>query len=205
MILRALIGDITNMEVDAIVNAAHPSLEGGGGVDGAVHRAAGHQLIAACLKLPVLQRNEIDYEDDPREANVRCPTGHSKITPGFNLPSKYVIHTAGPRQSDENARGLLSDCYRSSLQTAAAYECKSIAYPAISTGVFGYPLEAATIIAVNTVIEQVQADPKSYDDMEVIFVCFDEANFLVYDRVLDAARRGWETNFNTRTHNWRSV
>jgi O-acetyl-ADP-ribose deacetylase len=134
-------GDITLLEVDAIVNAANELMLGGGGVDGAIHRAAGPRLRKACLAVPQV------------EPNVRCPTGASRITPGFDLPAKYVIHTVGPiwRGGQSGESRLLASCYRTALTLAGQYGVKTIAFPAISCGVYGYPLAAAATIAVATV------------------------------------------------------
>ncbi len=133
--------DITRLDVDAIVNAANRALLGGGGVDGAIHRAAGPRLLKACRALPEVA------------PNVRCPTGEARITPGFNLPARHVIHTVGPvwHGGDRGEPGLLARCYRNSLQLAAAQQLDSIAFPAISCGVYGYPLEAAARIAIDTI------------------------------------------------------
>lgn len=179
MHITAHIGDITNVDSRAIVNAACLSLEGGGGVDGAVHRAAGPELLKACKALP---------EVSP---GIRCPTGEVRVTLAFDLPNHYIIHTVGPRYEEDRgneASKLLRNCYYNSIWKAYGFGCTSIAFPAISTGIFGYPLEAATIIAVKTVMETKRTLPK---DFSVTFVCFDEANFLVYKRVIDAARNGW--------------
>ena len=131
-------GDITQLDVDAIVNAANERMLGGGGVDGAIHRAAGYQLYEACLAIPEVR------------PDVRCPTGQSRITPGFNLRARYVIHTAGPvwRGGTCGESALLASCYRSALELARQHQVRSIAFPAISCGVYGYPLDQAAAIAV---------------------------------------------------------
>ena len=158
-------GDITTLEVDAIVNAANNALLGGGGVDGAIHRAAGPQLLVECNTLG------------------GCPTGEAKITGGYNLPSKHVIHTVGPvwdgGRANEDA--LLADCYRNSLKVADDNGLKTVAFPAISTGVFGFPKERATRIAVREV--------RAYFDQDVgveqvTFVCFSERDYDLYQSVL---------------------
>jgi len=162
-------GDITQQQVDAIVNAANSSLLGGGGVDGAIHRAAGRQLFAECSMLG------------------GCPTGHAKITRGYNLPAKYVIHAVGPRWSggyfgeDE----LLASAYRTSLELAASHECQSIAFPAISTGIFRFPLERATRIAVGEVRQFLEshAAPET-----ARFVCYNDETFAMYQRVMNETR-----------------
>jgi O-acetyl-ADP-ribose deacetylase len=130
--------DITRLAVDAIVNAANERMLGGGGVDGAIHRAAGPKLLEACRQLPEVR------------PGVRCPTGESRITPGFDLPAPYVIHTVGPvwRGGGSGEAELLAACYRSALSLAAEHDLRSIAFPAISCGVYGYPLDQAAAIAV---------------------------------------------------------
>ena len=160
------IGDITNLKVDAIVNAANTTLLGGGGVDGAIHRAAGPKLLEECRTLN------------------GCLTGEAKITKGYNLPSKFVIHTVGPvwngGKYDEDI--LLSNCYNNSLKLAKKNGIKSIAFPAISTGVYGFPSDRAASIAARTVKEFLEKD----DSIEkVIFVCFDEKTYLNYKNALN--------------------
>ena len=147
--------DITKMSVDCIVNAANERMLGGGGVDGAIHRAAGESLAEFCYMIPEIS------------AGIRCPTGHVRITPAFNLPSKFIIHTVGPVWEDgsKNEAELLASCYRRSLQLAALHG-KSVAIPAISTGVFGYPIELACNIAIQEVESFMQTD----SDLEEIFL-----------------------------------
>ncbi|MBR4784865.1 MAG: O-acetyl-ADP-ribose deacetylase [Fibrobacter sp.] len=152
-------GDITTLAVDAIVNAANCSLLGGGGVDGAIHRAAGPELLRACIPLN------------------GCETGKAKITPGFRLPAKYVIHTPGPVYRDglHGEPELLESCYRNCLELAEESECATVAFPAISTGVYGYPWEAATEIAVRTVRSFPAKTVK-----KVIFCCFSSQMERIY-------------------------
>ena len=139
--IRVLRGDITSVKVDAIVNAANELMLGGGGVDGAIHQAAGPELLAACKQVPLV---------GPR---VRCPTGEARITPGFRLPATYVIHTAGPiwRGGRFREPELLAACYSSSLALAAQHNLQSVAFPAISCGAFGYPVADACDIAIETI------------------------------------------------------
>ncbi len=149
------LGDITKLKTDAIVNAANSSLLGGGGVDGAIHRAAGPELVAECRTLH------------------GCRTGEAKITKGYKLPAKHVIHTVGPIYSGSRKDPvLLANCYRNSMDLAKENDLHSIAFSAISTGVYGYPLEEATAIAVKTVTEWLDAHPDY--DMQVIFSCFSQ-------------------------------
>ena len=153
-------GDITTLAVDAIVNAANERMLGGGGVDGAIHRAAGPQLLEACRAVPEVR------------PGVRCPTGEARLTPGFRLPARYVIHTAGPvwRGGTHGESDLLTDCYRNSLALAREHGLGSIAFPAISCGIYGYPLSDAAAIAV-AAIREFQA---AYDvPGHVLLVAFD--------------------------------
>ena len=141
MNIQAELGDITRLEVDAVVNAANERMLGGGGVDGAIHRAAGPRLLDACRAIPEVR------------PGVRCPTGEARITPGFSLPAKWVIHTVGPvwRGGGAGEDELLASCYRLSLALAVQHRVTSIAFPAISCGVFGFPAERASEIAVREI------------------------------------------------------
>jgi O-acetyl-ADP-ribose deacetylase (regulator of RNase III) len=157
-------GDITRLQVDAIVNAANRSLLGGGGVDGAIHRAAGPELLAETRTLG------------------GCPTGEARITRGYRLPARYVIHTVGPvwRGGDQGEDALLASCYRNSLKLAVENGIRTIAFPAISTGVYRFPLERATRIALSEVKRFLEQN-NSID--KVIFVCFDHHTYEVYQRL----------------------
>lgn len=157
--------DITWQAVDAIVNAANSSLLGGGGVDGAIHRAAGPQLLAECRTLG------------------GCPTGEARITKGYNLPAKYVIHTVGPvwEGGGENEDHLLQNCYRNALKLVVEHAIRTIAFPSISTGIYGFPIERASRIAAKTVkafLEQEQRIEK------VWFVCFGRHDYQVYQEAV---------------------
>lgn len=164
--LKIFEGDITTLQVDAIVNAANSTLLGGGGVDGAIHRAAGKNLIEECRTLG------------------GCNTGEAKITKGYNLKARFVIHTVGPvwYGGGRNEEQLLSGCYRNSLQTAVNNGIKTIAFPSISTGVYRFPFEQAAVIAINTVKDFLQ---KNSSIEEVTFACFGSEAFEVYKRLLE--------------------
>ena len=144
MSIEIVQADITTLSVDAIVNAANETLLGGGGVDGAIHRAAGPRLLETCRAIPEVS------------AGVRCPTGEARITPGFDLPARFVIHTVGPvwRGGDRGEPGLLTDCHRGVLELASEHAVDSIAFPAISCGVYGYPRDAAAGIALAVLAEE---------------------------------------------------
>lgn len=173
MSIEILQSDITTLALDAIVNAANESLLGGGGVDGAIHLAAGPRLLEACRALP---------QAHPR---VRCPTGEARITPGFDLPARCVIHTVGPvwHGGDTHEPDLLASCYRSCLALARANDIASIAFPAISCGIYGYPRDAAAAIALSVLTEEaaLTGTPR-----RIVLCAFDRAMARHYT---DAARR----------------
>ncbi|MCD9098090.1 O-acetyl-ADP-ribose deacetylase [Luteimonas fraxinea] len=168
-ILEARQADITRVDADAIVNAANETLLGGGGVDGAIHRAAGPGLLQACRALPEVR------------PGVRCPTGEARITPGFGLPAQSVIHTVGPvwRGGDAGEAEALAACYRNGLALAAAHGLQRIAFPAISCGVYGYPIDQAVSIAVDTVRAWSGASPT-----QVLFCCHDAPMLARYEAAL---------------------
>ena len=194
--IKIIQDDITTLSVDAIVNAANQVMLGGGGVDGAIHRAAGHELYEACLKVPEVR------------PGVRCPTGEARITPGFRLPAKFVIHTVGPvyRDGQHGEPEKLAACYRNSLALAAENGCTSIAFPCISTGIYGYPKEEAAQIAMREVEQfltqrhreaevaegEGRAPSRPQDGravaprppMEIIFCCFSARDAAVYEKLL---------------------
>jgi O-acetyl-ADP-ribose deacetylase (regulator of RNase III) len=159
-------GDITKLKVDAIVNAANPFLLGGGGVDGAIHSAAGPGLLEVCRLLG------------------GCKTGEARITKGYKLPARFVIHTVGPvwGVGDRNESELLAGCYRKSLTQATVHDCKTVAFPNISTGVYHFPKELAAEIAIREVKKYLEANTVPE---KVIFVCFDDENFAIYKQLLN--------------------
>lgn len=163
--ITLLQGDITKLEVDAIVNAANSSLMGGGGVDGAIHRAGGPQILAECREIVARQG--------------RCATGEAVITSGGNLPARYVIHTVGPvwHGGNTNEAKLLQNAYSNSLKLAVENGIETIAFPNISTGVYGFPKENAAEIAIQTVTEFL---PETDQIQQVYFVCFDQENYKLY-------------------------
>jgi len=160
--IELLKGDITQVQVDVIVNAANTTLLGGGGVDGAIHRAAGPKLLLECMKL------------------FGCETGKAKITKGYSLRARYVIHTPGPvwRGGKNNERELLASCYRNSMTLAKEYSLRTVAFPSISTGVYSFPINEASKISYNTVKTFLEENPDSFD--KVIFVLFSDEAFDVY-------------------------
>ena len=172
MRIEVLVADITTLEVDAIVNAANETLLGGGGVDGAIHRSAGPRLLEACRALPEVA------------PGVRCPTGQARITPGFDLPARHVIHTVGPvwRGGRGGEAALLGACHRNSLRLALDDGIGSIAFPAISCGAYGYPPDDAAAVAVSSVRGWPAASPS-----RVVFCCLDQAMAGRYRRAIAAS------------------
>ncbi len=157
--------DITKLQIDVIVNAANSRLLGGGGVDGAIHRAAGPELLEECKTLN------------------GCPTGEAKITEGYKLPAKYVIHTVGPvwKGGNNNEAVLLENCYKNSLLLTQTHSCETIAFPNISTGIYGYPKQEAAEIATRTVKDFLKTEKIL---TKIYFVCFDDINFSIYSEIL---------------------
>lgn len=168
MNIEVIKADITKIPADAIVNAANSSLLGGGGVDGAIHRAGGKQILEECIQI--------------RNRQGKCNTGEAVVTAAGNLPAKYVIHTVGPvwNGDEDKSSKLLEDCYKNSLQLAESLGVKTIAFPNISTGIYKFPKELAGRIAVETV-RNFQSDIIE----KIIFVCFDEENEMIYKKLLD--------------------
>ena len=165
--IELLEGDITKLNVDAIVNAANRTLLGGGGVDGAIHRAAGKELLAECRTLN------------------GCQTGQAKITKGYNLTAKYVIHTVGPvwYGGNKNEEKLLSDCYFNSLKLAAVYNIKTIAFPSISTGVYNFPFDKAAAIALNTTMDFLSEEENNIS--KIYLVVYSQTDFEIFKNIID--------------------
>jgi len=169
MKIQVLQGDITKLSVDAIVNAANSSLLGGGGVDGAIHRIGGKQILEECKKI--------------RAKQGECKTGEAVITTAGNLPSKYVIHTVGPvwNGGHKGESELLANCYKNALKKAVENHCETVAFSNISTGIYGYPKDKAALIAIGTV----KSFLEEYSEIEqIIFICFDDENFKLYKSIL---------------------
>jgi O-acetyl-ADP-ribose deacetylase (regulator of RNase III) len=169
--IRIVQGDITQQKTAAIVNAANEAMLGGGGVDGAIHRAAGPELLAECRTIG------------------GCPTGQARITKGYNLSARYVIHTVGPiwRGGKSNETELLASCYQNAMTLAQNNNIESIAFPAISTGVYGFPIAGATVIAIHEVSKFLKKTPSV---KEVLFVCFSQADATIYNKTLNAYGNG---------------
>ncbi len=178
--IKVVQGDITQLKVDAIVNAANSTLLGGGGVDGAIHRAAGPELKACCAKLGDCATGETATAPSMARGPRRCPVGEAVITPGFKLPAKYVIHTVGPvwHGGKSNESTLLANCYRNSLDLALKNGVKTIAFPSISTGAYGYPKEEAAKIAVSVMQEY----ESKFDG--IVACCFSAGDKALYDQML---------------------
>ncbi len=165
--IKLIEGDITRAEVDAIVNAANPAMLGGGGVDGAIHRAAGPRLLEECRKVRVVD-------------GVRCPFGEARITPAGDLPSRYVIHTCGPVYREESDPGsVLASAYENSLKLAQAHGCRSVAFPAISCGVYGYPPAEAATIALG------KCSQDQFREISIYFYLFGSGMFELWRSVLE--------------------
>ncbi len=173
MSIEIVIADITQLDVDAIVNAANPSLLGGGGVDGAIHRAAGPELMEACRALPQIR------------LGVRCPTGEARVTPGFRLRARYIIHTVGPvwHGGNHDEPALLASCYRQSMALATAHGVHSVAFPAISCGVYGYPPERAASVALHSLRHAQPAEASPH----ILLCCFNASMAAIWQAALNDA------------------
>jgi O-acetyl-ADP-ribose deacetylase (regulator of RNase III) len=184
--LTLKIGNITEENVDAIVNAANQRMLGGGGVDGAIHRAAGHGLVSECLQVPIVENAGTDYE-------VRCPVGEAKITGGHNLPARYVIHTVGPKGTvkgatsfvDDIRRKQLYDCWYNSLRLANSYNLETIAFPSIATGGYLFPINEAAPIAIKA-IKDFDKDFPGTSLKDVIIVTFSKEDYKFYENSITA-------------------
>lgn len=175
-LIRIATGDITRLKVDAIVNAANSSLLGGGGVDGAIHRAAGPELLEECRRLP--------DQTLPNGQTIKCPPGEARLTRAYRLPASWVVHTVGPvwHGGKQGEPATLAACYRNSLDLARQAGAASIAFPAISTGVYGYPRQAAALVAVSSVLDYLEDRPGF---VEVVFVCFSEDSAQAHRQAVD--------------------
>ncbi|RAO76864.1 O-acetyl-ADP-ribose deacetylase [Dyella jiangningensis] len=173
MSIQIITADITELNVDAVVNAANTTLLGGGGVDGAIHRAAGPELLQACRALPQVK------------PGVRCPTGEARITPGFRLPARYVIHTVGPvwHGGAHDEPSLLASCYEQSMALALDHDVDSIAFPAISCGIYGYPPERAAPVALRSLRASIPADTS----IQVLICCFGDTMASIWRAALNDA------------------
>jgi O-acetyl-ADP-ribose deacetylase (regulator of RNase III) len=180
--LEVVTGDITHISVDVIANAANQWMLGGGGVDGAIHAAAGPELLEACRAVPEVR------------PGVRCPTGEARLTPAFRLPARFVVHTVGPiwRGGSEREPELLASCYRESLKLALSHGARSIAFPAISTGVYGYPLSLAGEIAVRECAAFLEGHP-SFEN--ILLVAFNPGDAEILQRAVD---KHYGSNTNSR-------
>jgi len=191
------VGDITKEDTDVIVNAANNLLLGGGGVDGAIHRSAGHELVKECYNFPVVGKS-IDGGD------IRCPDGEVKITKGYRLPSRYVIHTVGPRVSGtiptEEQSETLYNCWKKSLVMADSYRLRSIAFPSISTGAYNFPIDHAAKIAIKA-INEFEKENESRHLKEIRIVCFSDEDYnhyqsAIYGTEVKTSKENNEIKFN---------
>ncbi|MEO0839890.1 MAG: O-acetyl-ADP-ribose deacetylase [Cyanobacteria bacterium J06643_5] len=167
--MEVILNDITKLKVDAIVNAANSSLLGGGGVDGAIHRAAGKELVMECRSLG------------------GCKTGDAKLTKGYNLPADFIIHTVGPvwQGGNDGEPELLTSCYRKSIKIALERKFESLAFPCVSTGIYGYPKDKAAEIAVKTCSEELKNNSSQISNLNIIFCCFGQDDFEIYQQIIN--------------------